>query len=124
MGIPSWNICIYWRKLELGPDEVIKLTSDDDDIIVYGTMVVNTTAEHPAVITSFSDNEYGYAIGSGAPEKGDWGSIHIKPAGTAVLDHAMIRYGGHGYGLVYVEEGGNLTLQNSTLEHSSGRGYM
>ena len=28
---------------ELGPDEVIKLTSDDDDIIVYGTMVVNTT---------------------------------------------------------------------------------
>ena len=106
---------------ELGADEVIKIYSPTSGyrIFVYGTLRVNTTADQPVIFTSLADNEYGYPSGSGTPDKGYWDGIYISATGTAVLDHAVIRYGGP---LVEVAKGGSLTLTNSTLEHSSTYG--
>ncbi len=103
---------------ELGPDEVIKMSSAG--ITVYGTLLTNTTADHPVVFTSLADNEYGYPIGSGTPARGNWAGIWVQSGGTAVLEHTLIRYGGKSAydALVRVVEGGSLTLNNSTLEHS------
>ena len=109
---------------ELGPDEVIKITSGS--INVYGSLVVNTTADHPVIFTHLDDNQYGYASGDGAPEPGDWYGIEIKEGGSAVLDRTIIRYGGNAAGtvdaLVHAEEGTSLTLTNSTLEYSDKYG--
>ena len=112
---------------ELGPDEVIKLASTSVDIYVDGTLRTTTTAAQPVIFTSLADNGYGYPVGTGTPAKGNWGGIYVRNGGTAVLDHAIIRYGGYlsavdAYALVRVNAGGTLTLTNSTLEHSDHYG--
>src|SRR5690606_12477650 len=57
------------------------------------------------------------------PAKGDWYGISVRSGGTAILDHAIVRYGGepqyNWHALVRVDTGGNLTLSNSILEHSA-----
>ena len=109
---------------ELEPDEVIKFLrsySSSYRLTVHGTLLADTTADHPVVFTSFQDDAYGYSLGTQAPATGDWSGIEIASDGTAVFDYAVVRYVGY-EALIEVNSGGSLTLTNSTLEHGSSYG--
>ena len=115
---------------ELGPDEVIKTDGISNSFNVFGTLRLITTPDHPVVFTTLNDNDHGYPISTTTPAPGNWEGIYVFSGGSAVLDNAIIRYGGNGsytsskYALVYVETGASLTLSNSTLEHSARSGVV
>lgn len=54
-------------------------------------------------------------------QAGWWRELYVDGNGTAVIEHAVIEYGG-GYGSVYARDAANLTLRNVTIRHSSGEG--
>ncbi len=109
---------------ELGADEVIKIYSPTSSyrIFVYGTLRVNTTADQPVIFTSLADNEYGYPSGSGTPDKGYWDGIYISATGTAVLDHAVIRYGGPLVASCQGRQSNVDELHSGTQQHLWGQG--
>lgn len=54
-------------------------------------------------------------------EAGWWSELYVSGNGTAVIEHAVVEYGG-GYGSVYAYGAANLTLRNVTIRQSSGEG--
>jgi hypothetical protein len=100
-------------------------------LVVYGTLNAAGTAEKPVVFTSMADDSHGGDTNNdgtaSSPAKGDWLSIHVASGGSAVIDHAILTYGGsparYGYpwNLIRVE-GGSLALTNSTVSNSYGKG--
>ncbi|MDY6868314.1 MAG: right-handed parallel beta-helix repeat-containing protein, partial [Chloroflexota bacterium] len=108
--------------------QTIKAMSSSGEIYVHGVLIAQGDTGLSVNFTSFLDD--GFAgdsnndLDGSLPSKGDWEGIYINPGGSANLDHVVIRYGAADYhrALVWVDDGGSLTLTNSLLEHSAGNG--
>jgi len=110
---------------------VIKFASGTE-LIVYGTLNANGSAENYIVFTSNNDNSYGEIISgsTGLPAPADWRRIYVYGGGDndgyAFFDYCRVRYAGgtsasydHNIYLSYCD---NVTINNSIIEYSSHDG--
>ncbi|MBQ9454446.1 MAG: carboxypeptidase regulatory-like domain-containing protein [Thermoguttaceae bacterium] len=110
--------------LTIQPGAIVKFNSGKSLIVQSGgTLNAQGTVAQPIVFTSVKDDEYGGDTneddGFYAPQAGDWNQIRVQ--GTAVFDHAIVRYTGNvsgSNGAFYLTSGSNLTFNNSILEFS------
>ncbi len=75
------------------------------------------TAAMPVKITSSETS----------PSAGDWGYIEFRSDSTAgdnVLEHAIVEYGGKGYGAIYVASSASVKITDSTVQHSEDVGLQ
>ncbi len=104
---------------------------------MYGSLLVQGTAESPVVFTSWKDDTFGGdSNGDGSatsPAPGDW--VGIAAQGLATIDHAVVQYGGGTGACSYVMPGmisqywsscggsrvtsAQITVTNSTLRYSA-----
>ena len=122
--------------LEIQPGAVLKGTGSSywygkgTGLEVAGTLSAVGTVEQPIVFTSINDDNYGGDTnnnGDGTvPGPGDWTRLLVANGGSATFEQVLIRYaGGNVYGQSQESirnDGGFLTLQDSTVEFGSGTG--
>lgn len=75
------------------------------------------TAAKPVKITSSETS----------PSAGDWGYIEFRSDSTAgdnVLEHAIVEYGGKGYGAIYLADSSSVKMTDSTVQHSEDVGLQ
>jgi hypothetical protein len=95
--------------LKVEPGVVFKGSS----LTVKGTLDVNGTAAEPVVFTGVKEET-----------KGEWGRIYFEPgSGASVINHAEFKYGGSYAGGTIVTSNSSPTITNSTIAHSSSRGF-
>src|SRR5581483_6837376 len=110
------------RSLTLGAGQVVK-ASGFCFLTVDGTLTAQGTAAAPAVFTSIYDDADGGDTnndGSASQPSSDWAGLVLNADSTAnVLDHVQVLYAGaHGGSAAINDNGGPLTLSNSTIDHS------
>ncbi len=85
-------------ELRLDPGVIAKVTGN---LGVQGRLVAIGQAGNPVVFTSLADDRWGGDTNSDGtasqPAPGDWGFIQVSGSGSAVLDHALLHYGGYYY---------------------------
>lgn len=112
--------------LVVGPGTTIKFLSigspgtDPGELSVSGTLVASGTAAAPAIFTSPYDDVAGGHCGCAragvSPAPGDWYGIQVEGGGSAVLDHAVVRYARNDVELPGT--GGTAQVENSTLSNA------
>lgn len=102
--------------LTLGPCTTLEMGSGARIEVQFGGQLVAAGSEAcPVVLTSQIVN----------PLPGAWGGLRVYEGGRANLEHSVIEYGGGSTavsGLIEVNEGGELSLERSTLRGSSTGG--
>lgn len=102
-------------------------------LIVDGLLTSLGTDPNRVVFTSFKDDAAGGDTngdgGATLPERGDWGTIHIKTRITGILRHTEIRYGGGSMNAAIVFEGPNefaalFTFEKSSVHHNLNNGII
>lgn len=114
--------------LTIEPGVVIKFATTTTQLIIQGTLRAEGTSESPIVFTAYTDDTYGGDTNNDAsatsPTPGSWHSVQVASGGTFSAEHTTIRYGGRRasgqshHGMVRVQDGGSITLSDSTLEHA------
>lgn len=97
---------------------------------IYGQLIAHGTSDLPIYFTSIYDDSIGGDTGIDGPTSGaakDWQGLYFKNGSTDSLDHAIVRYagqGGFGFGdyLGIENEGGNVTIKNSLIDHNNQHG--
>ena len=111
-------------SLTLPEGTVIKFDNTNPSLNVNGTLNVSGSSSSPVYFTSMKDDSVGgdtnHDGSATSPVWADWGRVYIAAGGSAVIDHAFIRYGG--YGANMVEQVGALTLTNSTISYGRNMG--
>lgn len=75
------------------------------------------TAAAPVKITSSETS----------PSAGDWNYLEFRSDSTAgdnVIEHAIIEYGGKGYGAIYLAASASVKIKDSTVQHSEDVGLQ
>ena len=92
-------------SLTFEPGSVVKFSSNDRALYVYGSLQAQGTEGNEIVFTSLKDDAYGGDTNNdgdaSTPAKGDWGAVIITTGATASLDQAVLRYGGYGWCVYY-----------------------
>ena len=98
-------------------------------ITVNGTLKANGTVATPIIFTSTRDDSVGADAyndtfdGNHQPDAGQWDSLTFTATSTSnVLDHVEVRYGGNSSAGEVFDNGGPLSLTNSTLLEFQHRG--
>lgn len=91
---------------------IVQIEHPADDLIVAGTLNVLGSEELPITFQP-----------AGEPVAGSWGQVRIEPGAVALLDHAVLEYGGYEGGMLAVYEGG-LELRDSVIRYSASSGVV
>ncbi len=85
------------------------------DIFDSGSIKSIGTKECPVIFTSYKPS----------PEKGDWKGINIYKTSSNdnAFDYTVISYGGESeYGMLWIEDGASVKIDNTTFDNSSSYG--
>lgn len=94
----------------------VTLLFDDSGIYslnVWGTLIVNGSAENPVRFDSIK----------ATPAAGDWGSIYLGAGSLATLNHALIEHGGALTAALYAE-GSQVSFNAGEIGWSAGHGLL
>jgi len=118
-------------SLSISPGTVVKFRGQHAQLDVGGTLTADADAGSPIVFTSLQDDAYGGDSnddgGNSVPYKGAWETVRVLNGGSAALNHVIVRYGGDVdlesvSAMIYVSDGGHLSLTNSSISHSERYG--
>jgi RHS repeat-associated protein len=114
-------------SLTIGAGQVIKPNfNGTTDLIVNGTLDANGTAAHPIVFTSAENDAVGTDIennGVSTPRNGDWGHLEFNNSSRlSTLNHVDVGYGGYHAAALVIDNGGQLSIADSTIRHSVSEG--
>jgi hypothetical protein len=113
--------------LTIDPGQVVKL-SLRGSLTVDGTLNAQGTAASPVIFTSLRDDGPGGDTdndnGTSIPHPGDWGDVQLNADSTNnVLANVEVLYAGfNGTPAAVYDQGGALTLSNSTVSKSGSGG--
>lgn len=106
------------QKLTLEAGVTLQLRpSQNIQVETAGGLHLAGTAAAPVKITS---SETGASAG-------DWGYIEFRSDSTAgdnVIEHAIVEYGGKGFGAIYLAASASLKMKDSTVRHSEDVGLQ
>jgi uncharacterized repeat protein (TIGR01451 family) len=114
-------------QLILTAGTVVKFDWTGDRIWVHGTLFANGTETDQVFFTSLADDTVGGDTNNDAdassPAPGNWTSLHFTGTSTGnLLDHAVVRYGGKWGAPNIHSDSASLSIRNSTIAYSGGRG--
>ena len=98
------------HTLTISPGVELRLSHDDDDLFVQGTLVADGTSTQPITFTRGIDSS--------------WAALQIQPGASALLDYVTISYAGSAQGgsvpyALYINSD-DVTVTNSTIEYTVG----
>ncbi len=114
--------------LTIDAGQVVKLSGQGGGLTVDGTLDAQGTAASPVIFTSLKDDgpggDTGNDNGASKPSAADWGDIQLDSDSTNnVLTYAEVLYAGfNGTPAAVYDQGGPLTLSNSTVSNSGSGG--
>jgi RHS repeat-associated protein len=110
--------------LTINPGVIVKFNGGTRELTVNGTLNAVGSSGSLIYFTSLQDDSIGGDTGADGPttgsNSGQWNDIRIQSGAQATLSYVEARYGGSGCvaGLLNVNSGAWLTLENSTVEHN------
>lgn len=106
------------QKLTLAAGVTLQMRpSQSINVDTAGGLTLAGTTAAPVKITSSETS----------PSAGDWGYIEFRSDSTAgdnVIEHAIVEYGGKGYGAIYVAASSSVKITDSTVRHSEDVGLQ
>ena len=106
------------KTLTVEQGAIIKFAQSNASLTVNGTLNMRGTAANPVYVTSFADDTLGGDTdGTPYQPQSQWGTITVNSGATANFTHAILRNGG-----IVSNNGGTITVSNSTIADSTGNG--
>ena len=96
-------------------------------LYIEGTLNINGTKDEPVIFTSIYDDSYlgdtNNDESATSPSPGDWDFINLENSQAANINYAVFKYGGKNMGkMIRVNDGSNISIQNSFITQSWGDG--
>jgi hypothetical protein len=104
--------------LTLPPGQVVKFRGASSQLLVNGTLQSQGTVQNPVFLTSFKDDVGGSTSNDGnatVAAANDWAGVQVTAGGTLNLAYTTLQYAGAGGQAGINNNGGLVTVANSTL---------
>ena len=116
-------------SLTIAAGTTLKFDNGNASLVVSGHLTATGTVATPVAFTSIHDDTFvGDTNGSTTPPNhGNWDTLQIADGGVATLQYIIVRYGGdngHRRPQMRVNNGGELIMTNSIIEHSNYHNIM